>query len=42
MVYLARALSEEEAIERFVAPLQDIANRVQEGMAAPASARRAT
>jgi IclR family mhp operon transcriptional activator len=41
-VYLSRALSEEEAIKRFVAPLQDIANRVQEGMVAPAPARRVT
>ncbi|KJK21201.1 transcriptional regulator [Burkholderiaceae bacterium 16] len=42
VVYLSRALSEEEAIKRFVAPLQDIANRVQEGMAAPVPARQTT
>ncbi|MCP3020104.1 DNA-binding transcriptional regulator [Cupriavidus basilensis] len=41
VVYLARALSEQEAVKRFVAPLQDIASRVQEAMASPASARRA-
>ncbi len=41
VVYLARALSEEDAIKRFVEPLQDIADRVQEGMVSPAPVRGA-
>ncbi|GAB7541101.1 DNA-binding transcriptional regulator [Cupriavidus sp. 8B] len=42
VVYLARALSEEEAVKRFVGPLQDIANRVQAAMVSPPTARSAS